>query len=147
MTGASETDTPRLDPEAFSRCIDGVPVVQFKRVTDYTTFTAEYTEDSDTGDLTYHFYRPDDAGYPKSYFEGGFAGALSDVAIKVFGMEYPRLAAAWTPEADSWWLRARGAGLTGNSEMLSRHLFETLDAAVDQALQRPGGAYPALSKR
>jgi hypothetical protein len=119
---------------AFSSYIDGVPVVQFTKVTDYTTFTAEYSADSETGDITYHLYRPEDASYSQAYFERQFADILSAAAVEFFRLEYPRLAAAWTPEANSWWLRARGVGLRGNSSMMSLHFFALLDKMVDEAL-------------
>jgi hypothetical protein len=119
---------------AFGSFIDGVPVVQFTKVTDYTTFTAEYSADSETGDITYHFYRPEDAPYSQAYFEKQFASMLSAAAIEFFRLEYPKLAAAWTPEANSWWLRAQGVGIRGNSEMMSLHFFALLDKMLEEAL-------------
>lgn len=119
----------------------------FTKVEEYTTFSAEYSDDTDSGDLTIHLYRPEDAPYSDAYFSGKFADVLSVVAIKVFGMQYPQLAAAWTPEVESWWLRARGVGLTGNSEMLCRHFFATLDVALDQALQALEPTSRLLSRR
>lgn len=119
---------------AFSSFIDGVPVVQFTKVTDYTTFTAEYSEDPETGDITFHFYRPEDAPYSQAYFEKQFADVLSAAAIEFFRLEYPKLAAAWTQEASSWWLRARGVGARGNSSMMSLHFLALLDKMLEEAL-------------
>jgi len=119
---------------AFNSFIDGVPVVQFTKVMDYTTFTAEYSTDPETGDITYHFYRPEDASYSQAYFERQFADALSAAAIEFFRLAYPKLAAAWTQEASSWWLRAQGVGVRGNSSMMSLHFFALLDKMLEESL-------------
>ena len=119
----------------------GLSPLSFTKVTDYTTFFAEYSSEGE--DLIVHFFPPPEylkqqdevvswKDTPSRHaWEVVFPDLLSPAAQDFFSADYPQLKASYTPELRSWWLRANGVlGLT-TAEQLSGLFFEKLDQLLD----------------
>lgn len=106
----------------------GVVPLQFKKVTDYTTFSAEHAFDGD--DIVFHFFRTKENPSDR-YWQDVFPNGLSDVAQEVFQAGYPRLKATFTQEVDSWWMRASGFAHEGLPEERIQHFYAKLDQALE----------------
>lgn len=106
-----------------------LPVIEFTKEEGYTTFTAEHGFDA--RDLIFHFYPPKDKNDLRTYWDKVFPVVLSHVAQKHFEATYPRLAAAYTVEFDSWWFRAHGYGQHPSTPYLIAEFYQKLDAALD----------------
>lgn len=118
--------------------LGGVVGLEFEAV-EYTTFDAEWALDGI--DIVFHFKLPSDpedrrhvARYDGDYWQGLFPGVLSDVAQEVFRATYPQLQAAFTPEMDSWWMRAFAFGKSFGAEDLVRKFLDTLDIRLESRL-------------
>ncbi len=118
--------TGALDNTAF----EDVPVVQFTKNLNYTTFEAEHGVDG--ADLVFHFFPSKE--YPK--WPTGFAQALEATAMAYFNVGQPTLTAAFTEEMNSWWLRARGFADVGDPAYRAAKLYDALDAAIEARSQR-----------
>ena len=84
------------------------------------------------GDLIVHFYPPDQG--PRAGFRHRIGDALEATAPGYFKAGRPRLEAAYTPELESYWLRASGAGHGADPDALACRYFRELDRALDGAL-------------
>jgi hypothetical protein len=105
-----------------------VMAMQFVQNHDYTTFIAEHAFDGN--DIVFHFY-PSPEHSDQAFWKQKFPDALSDVAQAFFQATYPRLKAAFTPEQNSWWMRANGFANVG----LPTERVAAFYAALDQALE------------
>lgn len=130
-----QTLTEQVQDNFSTKAIsDGVP--KFDTVSDYTTFTAEYTlKDKD---IVVHFFLPKDfrrSGQAAHvYWTTTFAVALDSVAQEVFQATQPRLQAKYTEELNSWWLRARGYDHLIDTRKFMEKFFERLDEELERAL-------------
>lgn len=128
---------------------EAVSVPQFKDVTDFTTFLAQYTMRG--ADIVVHFYLPDElrgneasnsakaalsSPVVTQYWTAVFPSVLDPVARRYFGVESPRLQAAYTQEVSSWWLRAKNFGHVPDLAAYLQPFFETLDAGLDSLVPR-----------
>lgn len=139
QTGVSES-SKNIDPKeelGGSAPIGGVKSLEFEEL-EYTTFLAEWALDGI--DLVFHFKLPTSPEdlrkikYDGDYWQGLFPGVLSEVAQEVFKATYPQLKAAFTPEMDSWWMRAYGFGKSFGAEELVRKFLDTLDIRLESRL-------------
>ena len=107
----------------------GVHALEFKSVTDYTTFRAEYSWDGD--DLVLHFFRTPEKEGDHNFWLQVFPTALDVAARQYFEAVAPRLRAAFTEEMDSWWMKAKDYGhIIAKDEYVTRFL-EKLDQMLD----------------
>ena len=137
--------TPSLDREqaaAASKAIADanyslpVPAVEFVKVLDYTTFSAEVAIVGN--DLVYHFFVTDEVNRlpnPQKYWHEQFPAVLEKVVPDYFKSGPQRLQAAYTEEQASWYLRAMGYGSRLNPHKFAYGLFDALDAALDLVMK------------
>lgn len=110
-------------------------VIQFTKVTDYTTFFAEYSVVKE--DIIVHFFlTPElalqqEASSVESYWLGKFPKTLDKTAREYFQADFPRLMAKYTQELKSWWFKAQGYGLNVDPDAFIKKFFETLDKALE----------------
>jgi hypothetical protein len=121
----TEEDRQGLKSMNSSAC--GVAPLQFTKVEDYTSFTAEYAWDD--GDLVFHFFRAPD--HDAAYWLQKFPSALDPVARQAFKAGPPRLRAAYTDEMDSWWLRAKGYTHLVDKDAFVARFLQKLDQTLD----------------
>jgi hypothetical protein len=110
-----------------------LPLV-FTRVTDYTTFAAEFAITE--GDLVFHFYATEEVNQrpdPRQYWLELFPSVLERVSQEYFKATFPRLQAAYTEEKASWWMRAKGFGLLLMPHEFCYKFFDSFDEALDGA--------------
>ena len=114
----------------------GVPLLQFKKVTDYTTFTAEYAFDG--RDIVFHFFLPPEMEGKKNdtYWLQVFPATLDPVVREAFRAGPPQLQAAYVNDfgINSWWLRAYGfAGFARllDPDLVCQSFLASLDAALE----------------
>lgn len=108
--------------------------MSFTRVSDYTTFEAEYCITL-TGDIVFHFYLPETVSHLKAaelYWHTKFPEALDLTARTYWDAEFPRLKAAFTEEQNSWWLRCFGFGFIGDPEVRVQKFLEKLDSVLER---------------
>jgi hypothetical protein len=116
-------------PDSFEGIEKGVPV--FHPVDDYTTFRAEWAEIGSA--FVLHFFISDEMRHLSTltrYWEQDFPTALSDTAERYFEATAPRIIASYTPELESWFMRANGFTPLDPQEFL-RGFFDELDRALD----------------
>lgn len=117
------------DPNAG--VVGGVRAVQMTEVSNFSTFSAEYTTRGE--DILVHFFKTEEvAALPNSnvYWSQTFPNQLSEVAQRHFEVSRPRLTASYTQELESWFLLAKGfAHLDVDAYLLL--FFRSLDAALD----------------
>jgi hypothetical protein len=132
------------DDEATSRTlamelgVGGVDkaVIQFKDVTEFTTFTAKYTLKDGT-DAIVQFFLPKElsdtelTGSTKDYWLDKFPRALDAIAREYFQADSPRLQAKYTEEVKSWWFRAQGYGDRIDFDGFVLGFLGKLDATLD----------------
>jgi hypothetical protein len=111
------------------------------------SFRGEYAVKGD--DIVFHFFLPQRAVDQcrledqspsretlrarqawQSYWLNRFKDKLLLVLVEHFGCGAPRLQAAYTEEAASWWVKAQGFGTSSDPELLVRRFFEKLDDAL-----------------
>lgn len=112
-----------------------LPILHFKKVSDYTTFTAEYAFDGN--DIVFHFFLPPEregsgAG-TKTYWLQVFPATLEPVVRASFRAGPPQLQAAYIDELgiDSWWLRAYGFARLLDPDLVCQSFLADLDAALE----------------
>jgi len=113
---------------------DAIP--KFKQVKDYTTFNAEHAMIG--GDVVVHFFRPKGVKVDDVYWKETFANALSAAAQEHFQAGYPRLAAKFTEEVDSWWFRARNYEHILDIDHYMDKFYGRVDALMDSHLPGTG---------
>ena len=117
--------------------IGGVEGLEFIKVTEYTTFSAEYAEDGN--DLIFHFFLPEELKgiahekAVKDYWETVFPTVLEPVATEVFRAGPPRLQATFITDYDlnSWWFRAKGFVESLDPDALCKKFLEKMDQGLD----------------
>lgn len=127
VTQATETEQKK------SRHHEALPV-RFVRITEYTSFVAEFAIKN--GDLVFHFFVTDEVNAltdPKKYWLKTFPETLSATAEAYFKASFPKLRAAYTEEQASWWLQADGYGLVLDPHRYSYKFLSELDSALDAA--------------
>lgn len=128
----------------------GIEPLAFTKVTDYTTFIAEYAFDGDEEDMVFHFFLTPEhheaaLQYPPHVYirrmwandDGFFPTVMAEFAQKFFQMGYPQLRATYTQELSSWWLRCTGAGNTLDRDGRAVLFLRLLDEALDKAAVGP----------
>ena len=108
-------------------------VIQFTKVTEYTTFQSEYAIVE--GDIVIHFFLPPElegVASAEAYWLNKFPKVLDQVARDYFQSDYPRLMAKYTEELKSWWFKAQGYGLNLDPETFVLRFFETLDRELEK---------------
>jgi len=117
---------------------DDQPVagINYTKVTDYTTFDAEYALVG--SDIVIHLFQPFDKKHPPRFWQDRVATILDRFAQQFWRAQYPRLKAAYTEELDSWWLRACGFADQGDPEARIHKFLMGLDDEVEKA-RVPGG--------
>ena len=111
----------------------GVEAIRFTKVTEYTTFDAEYAYVDN--DIVFHFFLPDDVSHlqgVQEYWKNAFPAALDKVSQEHWDATYPRLQAAFTEELNSWWMRCFGFAQVGNPEARIKKFFDKLDKQIDK---------------
>lgn len=91
-------------------------------------FHAEWAVVNDGTDLVFHFF-PHSGTY-KQLWEVDFAHALDVSAQEYFKAQAPQLAAKFTEELHSWFLRAGGFGLSQDPQELARRYCKYLETQV-----------------
>lgn len=118
-------------PEQFEGIEQGVP--RFHPIDEYTTFRAEWAEVGNA--FVIHFFMSQEVSNlstRKRHWEHEFPQVLSDTAEQYFQATVPRLVASYTPELESWFMRA--VGFTPlDPEAFLRGFFDQLDRALDEA--------------
>jgi hypothetical protein len=106
-------------------------VIQFQKVSNYTTFTAEYAWVDQ--DLVMHFFLPPEKKLPEAtaYWTEHFPRCLDAEARSFFGADYPRLVAKYTTEMASWWFRAHGYGHVLDPDAFAVKFLHRLDRTLD----------------
>lgn len=113
----------------------GSAVPNFTKVSDFTTFVAEYTFKGGD-DLVVHFFLAPEItkGPPDAvqlYWVEKFPQSLDRVAREYFNANAPRLLAKYTPELRSWWFQARGYGDRIDPDAFVLRFLERLDSDLD----------------
>ena len=123
--------------------IQGVAALQFVKVSDFTTFDAQFAITE--GDIVVQFFFSPEikAWAPQqqiAYWGKVFPSALEPAAKKTFNADFPRLKAQHIYEPDlginSWWFRAYGFGHLLDPHKLVYAFLEELDRGLDTALNR-----------
>jgi len=117
--------------------IGNVPgaVVQFKKVTDFTTFDAEYNLNDNN--IVVHFFMPSGYMVTEKYWKTCFAEALEAVAASHFQATSPRLVAKYADDdgagnsLHSWWFKAQGYGHLVDPDTFVMKFFELMDGLLD----------------
>jgi hypothetical protein len=106
-------------------------VIQFQKVSNYTTFTAEYSWVGQ--DLVMHFFLPPEKTLPADakYWTEYFPRCLDAEARRFFNADHPRLIAKYTAEMASWWFRARGYAHILDPDAFAVRFLHELDRALD----------------
>lgn len=108
-------------------------IPKFTLVGNLSHFKAEYATDGE--DITVHYFLPDTCppNAVKQYWRNVFPETLSKVAMEYFKAEPPRLVASFTPELNSWWMRARGYGHILDIDTYMQSFFIKLNIALGEA--------------
>ena len=110
-------------------------VINFTKVKDYTTFVAEYAMVGE--DLVFHFFlTPEMDREPKdgpvaAYWMVKFPKVLDTSAKKYFEAKSPRLVAKYTPEMQSWWMKAQGYSDRIDPDAFAKKFLEQLDGDLE----------------
>lgn len=120
----------------------------FQKVSDYTTFTAEFAIDA--GDIVFHFFKSAEtlakpAKEQQVYWETIFPECLEPTALTYFAVtpESGRLKAQHIKEnelksedqvLDSWWLRAYGFGHRLDPQAVAFLFLDKLDEVLEKGL-------------
>ena len=122
--------------------------LQFTKVEDLTTFSAEVTVTD--GEAVYHFYATKEVNdLPRwvtpdgpvqlsltanNYWIGLFPTEMEKAAKAYFDADERRLRAAYTAEKASWWLRAKGAGQRLDPQRFALGFCDALDKALESSM-------------
>lgn len=108
-----------------------LPVLEFTKVDDYTTFNAEYAIDDQ--DLVFHFFVPESQQRNPSYWANTFPIALEAAAMETFKEGGPRVQASYIEdfELNSWWLKAKGFASVPDPQALITRFLDSLDSKLD----------------
>jgi hypothetical protein len=117
--------------------INGLPVLEFTKIEQFTTFRAEFAFDGD--DIVFHFFLPPElvphtnTREVRKYWLETFPKVFEPVVIDVFKVQPPRIQAKYISDMDldSWWFRAFGFASTLSPDALCAKLCETLDQALE----------------
>lgn len=107
-----------------------IPV--FTQVNDYTTFRAEWAQIGTALVLHFFLYPDVQSDAKERYWLDKFPTQLSDTAERYFGATAPRIIAKYTPELESWYMRANGFTPLDPGAYL-QGFFDELDRALDAA--------------
>jgi len=109
--------------------------IHFVKVSDYTSFDAEYAL---VGvDIVIHLFQPHDGAHGRNFWCNTLPEILDRHAREFWEETYPRLQAAYTPELDSWWFRAFGFAYQGLPHERVHKFLEGLDTKIDDVLRKP----------
>lgn len=122
--------------------------LQFTKVEDLTTFAAEVAVTD--GDAVYHFYATKEVNAlplwtigngvrdlemtAQYYWTKFFPSIMEQAAKEYFDADERRLRAAYTAEAASWWLRAKGAGQRLDPQRFALGFCDALDKALEGSM-------------
>lgn len=117
---------PRAIPAGHIR--QAIP--DFKQVSDFTAFLAEYAMIE--GDLVIHFFETEERpAKDRHYWLTIFANVLNDEGQAYFQATAPRLVAKYTEEMNSWFFKAQSYGHVINLDVFVMNFLERLDAKLD----------------
>jgi hypothetical protein len=117
----------------FANVADAVP--KFKKITDFTTFSAEYALIDNN--IVIHFFETPE--YPitnNSYWMDTFPSVLSAFAQKYFNATSPRLVAKYTEELNSWFFKAQGYGHLLDPDVYVHTFLDQLDESLDSTQKK-----------
>lgn len=117
-----------MTSSSFANVADAVP--QFKKITDFTSFFAEYAM-IDNNIVCHFFETPEFPIANTRYWLELFPTILNEVAQKYFNATAPRLVAKYTEELNSWFFKAQGYGHLLDPDTYVREFFDDLDCAIE----------------